>query len=97
MVMRFKGARREECVQMPRKMATSAARQPFGLPKVTAAASAAHLSCQNAAQKQNSCQFESHLENNFLAYTAQGEGTGFTVRQGAVAGSEEGCNRAPKN
>jgi hypothetical protein len=37
---------------MPGEMARSAARQPFGLPKVTAAASAASLSCQNDGKTQ---------------------------------------------
>ena len=37
---------------MPGKTAGSAARQPFGLPKVTAAASATRLSCQNAGKAQ---------------------------------------------
>ena len=39
MVMRFKGARREECGQMPRKIARSAAQRPFALPKVPPTAS----------------------------------------------------------
>jgi hypothetical protein len=52
MVMRFKGARREECVQMPGKTARSAARQPLRLPTVTAAARATRLSCQNAGKAQ---------------------------------------------
>ena len=37
---------------MPGKTARSAARQPFGLPKVTAAASGTRLSCQNAGKAQ---------------------------------------------
>ena len=37
---------------MPGKMARSAARQPFGLPKVTAAASATRPGCQNAGKAQ---------------------------------------------
>jgi hypothetical protein len=50
MVMRFKGARREECVQM--QTARSAARQPFKLPMVTAAARATRPSCQNVGNAQ---------------------------------------------
>ena len=53
MVMRFKGAQRDECVQMPGKTARSAARQPLGLPKVTATAHATRPSCENAGKAQN--------------------------------------------
>jgi hypothetical protein len=38
---------------MPGKTARSAARQPLGLPKVTAAAHATRPSCQNAGKAQN--------------------------------------------
>ena len=37
---------------MPGKMARSAARQPFRMPKLTAAVSAARPSCQNAGKAQ---------------------------------------------
>jgi hypothetical protein len=42
---------------MPGKTARSAARQPLGLPKVTAAAHATRLSCQNAGQASNAPAF----------------------------------------
>ncbi len=59
----FKTDRREDCVQMPGKTARSAARQPFGLPKVTAVIRVVGLSCQNVGKTQKSMPFESHPGN----------------------------------
>ena len=63
MVMRFKDAQRDECVQMPGKTARSATRQPLGLPKVTAAAHATRPSCQNAGKTQNFAPLRVHMGN----------------------------------
>jgi hypothetical protein len=49
MVMRSR-ARREECVQMPGKMARSAPRPPFGLPDAPVAVRTSRLSCGKAGK-----------------------------------------------
>ncbi len=56
---------------MPGKMARSAARQPFGLPKVTAAARAVSSSAKTREKRKNLRQFGSRLENPGLCFNQQ--------------------------
>jgi hypothetical protein len=46
--MAYKSNRREQYVQMPAKIARSAARPPFGLPEMLVAVHASRLSCREA-------------------------------------------------
>ena len=46
--MACKSNRREQYVQMPAKIARSAARPPFGLPEMLAAVHTSRLSCREA-------------------------------------------------
>src|ERR1035437_10113535 len=59
----FKSNRWEECVQMPAKMARSAPRPPFGLPKLTVAVRTSLLSCRKPENHEYSSQFGSHPGN----------------------------------
>ena len=63
MVMHSSRNRREQYVQMPAKIARSAARPPFGLPEMLVAVHTSRLSCRKLRKPQYSRRFRSHLEN----------------------------------
>jgi hypothetical protein len=59
----FTSNRREECVQMPAKIARLAIRPPFWIPEVSVAVRSSRPSCSKAEKREYSWQIGSHRGN----------------------------------